>query len=313
MQALGEGLAVGARSVAIASSGGELGLVAQTAALDTASESAQTFGLGKKILGRNFAAASSVSTTEAWAARTASNQRLDAPHMTNVATTVVQAAVNNAQPQQQPHDWLPAGGGGLPTTSNEAMNAPGSDVLGGLLAGQGQGAGRGNDGGRGASAGQNPDAQGLYGLSGPSTDSATLAENPMFDLASALPTEDSVAEQVSYWVNQNIQNAELTIEHDGHPVQVTVSLNGNEAHVSFTSDQNETRALLDASVAQLRALLESQGLVLSGMSAQQCPKKKTVPLFRSSGQSESFRFPRFKIQYRNSRVGDITISHPRPK
>lgn len=271
---LGEGVAAGSRSVAALSSGGELGLVAQTAALDGAleSESAQTLGLGKKIPGRNFAAASSVPTTEAWAGRSAASQRLDAleqrstaqmANASNVAPTLVQTAINNAQPQPA-HDWLPAGNH-LPSTFNEATAAPSSETLGGLLAGQGQGAGRGNEGGRGTSAGQNPDAQGVYGLSGPSTDAATLAENPMFDLANALPTEDSVAEQVSYWVHQNIQNAELTVEHDGHPVQVTVSLNGNEAHVSFTSDQNETRALLDASQAQLRALLESQGLVLSGM------------------------------------------------
>lgn len=48
--------------------------------------------------------------------------------------------------------------------------------------------------------------------------------------------EDRVAEQVAYWVNQKTQNAELTLQRDGHPVEVSVSLSGNEAHVSFRGD-----------------------------------------------------------------------------
>ncbi len=43
--------------------------------------------------------------------------------------------------------------------------------------------------------------------------------------------EEPMADQVAYWVNQNTQNAEMTLEHDGQPVQVSVSLSGNEAHV----------------------------------------------------------------------------------
>lgn len=78
--------------------------------------------------------------------------------------------------------------------------------------------------------------------------------------------EDQVAEQVAYWVNQKTQNAELTLNRDGQPVEVSVSLSGNEAHVAFRSDQPQTRELLDQSMAQLSELLRAEGLVLSGMS-----------------------------------------------
>lgn len=267
---LGDSLAVGSRSVAVASSGGELGLVAQTAALDTAmeSESAQTAAAGKKILGRHLTS-STLSTTEAWAARTtAASPRPEAPERTAAAhaSTLVQTVVSNSQPSLG--DRLTSGS--LPVSFNDltafATAAPHAEALGELLTAQGQQSGGRSGEGRGASTGQNQDTQGLYSMGAAGAEPTTPGENPMFDMGAALPTEDSVAEQVAYWVNQNIQNAELTVEHDGHPVQVTVSLNGNEAHVSFASDQNETRALLDAGVAQLRDLLESQGLVLSGMS-----------------------------------------------
>ncbi|WP_235510748.1 flagellar hook-length control protein FliK [Acidovorax sp. Root70] len=96
--------------------------------------------------------------------------------------------------------------------------------------------------------------------SGNFTDATTLTD------PAALGTEEQVAEQVAYWVNQKTQNAELTLQRDGQPVEVSVSLSGNEAHVSFRSDQPQTRELLDQSMAQLSDLLRSEGLVLSGMS-----------------------------------------------
>lgn len=67
---------------------------------------------------------------------------------------------------------------------------------------------------------------------------------------SQIPMEDQIAEQVAYWVHQKTQNAELTIDRDGQPVEVSVSLTGNEAHVAFRSDQSQTRDMLDTSVAQ---------------------------------------------------------------
>ena len=83
--------------------------------------------------------------------------------------------------------------------------------------------------------------------------------------ASQTAAEDALAEQVAFWVSENLQNAELTVTHDGKPVEVSVSMSGKEAHIVFGSDQSETRELLDASVAQLRDLLNAEGLTLSGV------------------------------------------------
>ncbi len=105
------------------------------------------------------------------------------------------------------------------------------------------------------------------GVSGPSpSDAGSFTDVTALVDPSALGAEEQVAEQVAYWVNQKTQNAELTLQRDGHPVEVSVSLSGNEAHVSFRSDQQQTRELLDQSMAQLSDLLRSEGLVLSGMS-----------------------------------------------
>ncbi|MBC7683470.1 MAG: flagellar hook-length control protein FliK [Ferruginibacter sp.] len=79
--------------------------------------------------------------------------------------------------------------------------------------------------------------------------------------------EAAVADQVSYWISQGIQNAELTFNGaDAQPVQVSISLSGNEAHVEFRTDQLETRDLLAGAASHLKDLLQSQGMVLSGVS-----------------------------------------------
>jgi flagellar hook-length control protein FliK len=79
--------------------------------------------------------------------------------------------------------------------------------------------------------------------------------------------EAAIADQVSYWISQGIQNAELTFDGaDAQPVQVSISLSGNEAHVEFRTDQLETRDLLTGSAAHLKDLLQSEGMVLSGLS-----------------------------------------------
>ncbi len=84
---------------------------------------------------------------------------------------------------------------------------------------------------------------------------------------SSFSAEMSVAEQVTYWVTHDVQNAELKLDGLGHePVQVSISLRGNEALVDFRTDQVETRQLLEGAVAQLKELLRGEGLVLSGVS-----------------------------------------------
>ena len=97
--------------------------------------------------------------------------------------------------------------------------------------------------------------------------------------------EEQVADQVAYWVNQKTQNAEMTLDRDGQPVQVTVSLSGSEAHVTFRSDQAQTRELLDSSMSQLRDLLRDEGLVLAGTTVGTTARDGASP--NDSGQRES--------------------------
>ena len=78
--------------------------------------------------------------------------------------------------------------------------------------------------------------------------------------------EQEVSEQVAFWVHQKVQNASLSIQHEGKPIQVQVQLNGQEAHVRFAADDEQARHLLADSQSQLRELLQAQGLNLSGVS-----------------------------------------------
>ena len=84
---------------------------------------------------------------------------------------------------------------------------------------------------------------------------------------SAVSFESMVADTVSYWTTQGIQNAELKLDGFGsQPVEVSISLNGDEAHIGFRTDQPEIRNILEGAVAHLKELLTSEGLVLSGFS-----------------------------------------------
>lgn len=96
--------------------------------------------------------------------------------------------------------------------------------------------------------------------------------------------EEQIADQVAYWVNQKTQNAEMTLDRDGQPVQVTVSLSGSEAHVTFRSDQAQTRELLDSSMSQLRDLLRDEGLVLSSTTVGTTARDGASP--NDSGQRQ---------------------------
>ena len=112
--------------------------------------------------------------------------------------------------------------------------------------------------------------------------------------------EDALADQVAFWVSENLQNAELTVTHDGKPVEVSVSMSGKEAHIVFGSDQSETRDLLDASVAQLRELLQSEGLILSGMTVGNSGARNANP--DGSGSSGSSDRPRGRQGARQAQV-----------
>jgi len=83
----------------------------------------------------------------------------------------------------------------------------------------------------------------------------------------ARSSEEVVAEQVSYWIHQKRQAAELTLDGgNGQPVAVSISMNGNEASVAFRSDQAATRDILNGALPELKTLLQGEGLVLAGVS-----------------------------------------------
>lgn len=85
--------------------------------------------------------------------------------------------------------------------------------------------------------------------------------------SNARSSEEVVAEQVSYWIHQKRQAAELTLDGgNGQPVAVSISMNGNEANVAFRSDQAATRDMLNGALPELKTLLQSEGLVLAGVS-----------------------------------------------
>lgn len=254
------------------------GLVAETAQLDGAADTQAAGGQGPvagygRILSRMQSALAQRGTAMgAGPSDATASARAGAAAAVHPAAIAHQAAASNplgsdgaawaaAQPAGQTQD-RPAGAmPGAPLLVD-----PGSQVIAGLATGttaqggQGQAGGRSADGGPGA-------GTWMVGVEGPHSpemegvDAATVFADP----AQAV-TEDLVAEQVTYWVNQKTQNAELTLQREGQPVEVSVTLSGNEAHVTFRSDQAETRELLDRSMSQLSDLLRSEGLVLSGMS-----------------------------------------------
>jgi flagellar hook-length control protein FliK len=111
-----------------------------------------------------------------------------------------------------------------------------------------------------------------YGAEGTSGQSALMAGNRLETSAvmvdpSAPTFETALADNVSYWVAQGVQKAELKLDgFGGEPVQVSISLKGDMAHIGFRTDQPEVRQLLESAVTQLKEMLTSEGLVLSGVS-----------------------------------------------
>ncbi len=76
-----------------------------------------------------------------------------------------------------------------------------------------------------------------------------------------------VAEQVTYWISQDVQKAEMKLDGVGDkPVEVSISMHGNEAHVAFRTDELQTREVLESASAHLKDMLQREGLMLSGMS-----------------------------------------------
>ena len=108
--------------------------------------------------------------------------------------------------------------------------------------------------------------EGLWGQqafqSGSRVDTPSAVPDP-----STVSLESMVADQVSYWVAQGVQNAQLTLDgFGGESVEVNISLKGSEAQIDFRTDQPEIRQLLEGAVAHLKDILKGEGLVLSGVS-----------------------------------------------
>lgn len=99
-------------------------------------------------------------------------------------------------------------------------------------------------------------------LSGHGADASVAPADP-----SILSFESRLAETVSYWATQGVQNAELTLDGPGgETVEVRISLKGEDAHIDFRTDQPEIRRVLEGATAHLKDILASEGLVLSGVS-----------------------------------------------
>lgn len=157
----------------------------------------------------------------------------------------------------------PAPASALATLAPAAASLGGDSAAGGRSAGQGAGAGA--DLSQTAAQAQSESAPAV-----PSSDASAAQPE-------SASSPDAITEQMAYWATDHLQNAELTLAHDGRPVEVHVSLDGQQAHVAFRSDQSETRALLDAGTGQLRDLLGQEGLVLSGMSVGSSSAQSDAP------------------------------------
>jgi flagellar hook-length control protein FliK len=76
-----------------------------------------------------------------------------------------------------------------------------------------------------------------------------------------------VAETVSYWASQGVQNASLQLDGFGdEPVEVRISVNGDMAQVDFRTNQPEVRQVIEGAASLLKDMLSSQGMQLAGMS-----------------------------------------------
>lgn len=261
----------------MASGGLPQGLVAETAKLDTAADfkdikdgTVQSTVAG---FGRSF---SRLQNTQAQRAGGSGGAELstvastagDATQRLSVAQVAAAVLAQTASNERSALGVMAGGatverGVGAPAATEGGFAALADGLFAGVAAvrgGEPSAGGRPGEGPAGGSAWSDGSA-GLSPVEPGNTDSPATFVDP-----GAAGAEEQVADQVAYWVNQKTQNAELTLNRDGQPVEVSVSLSGNEAHVTFRSDQAQTRELLDQSMAQLRDLLRSEGLVLSGMS-----------------------------------------------
>ena len=239
------------------------GLVAQTARLDGAADKAALEGqnpmAGYKRAFSRLQTVLSTSVAGASTAALAAGQRSAVGEKPGMPTALMTSAGSHAVPERR--DAVLAGTA-LPRNGLEVAAAP-------TLIAQAATAASPEAAALVRATGDKATPDGLTDVWGAAHAGPEAASAPDAATALAEPNqtaaEDALAEQVAYWVSENLQNAELTVTHNGQPVEVSVSMSGKEAHIVFGSDQSETRDLIDASLAQLRELLHSEGLILSGV------------------------------------------------
>lgn len=252
-------------------------LVAQTASIDKAADLTQAVdnppGLAGSVPGKGAtarwmgwnAAAAAVGTAGAQAAPAHATVVPDKKAGVDLlAAAAPVGPVTVAQPGTERRDMLPGSG-------MERLAAMPGDPAAALVAGLQEAASASSEGRQGAREGGAAEggaqpAHAAVGGAEQAFEPGALMPDGSGVAADATQqaVDEQMAEQVAFWINQNNQSAEMTLDRDGLPVQVRVSVSGNEAHVVFRSDQVQTREALDASMAQLRELLQSQGLVLAG-------------------------------------------------
>lgn len=106
------------------------------------------------------------------------------------------------------------------------------------------------------------------GIAGPGTSGVSTSQaSPAPVAGGAREFAGALADQISWWLGQKTQGAELTLQGPaGAAVSVSVQVQGNEAHVAFRSEQAHARQLIGDSLAQLEQLLGGSGLVLGQVS-----------------------------------------------
>lgn len=128
-------------------------------------------------------------------------------------------------------------------------------------------------------------AEGAFSPQAISTPAPTLTVSGAPEVIAT--TDAFVADKVSYWISNNIQNAEMKLDGVGdHPVEVSIRMQGNEAHVAFRTDELQTRAALEHASVHLKDLLQREGLVLSGVSVGTAGTGDSGPQDRKSRQGE---------------------------
>ena len=269
------GGAIGAAWSGLALDGRSQGLVAETMKLDTAADlkDVQPFGTttglsrafsrlqGAQAQRAGMGGAQDVATGQVVAGE--SVQHRVGGHA--AAATLAQSMTERVSPGAQQAAAAGERAAGVQTVPMGAELTGAGALAAGV--GSALASSQGTDAPAGGRAGEGqPGSNGGVGVASAAQEAGAVDGAPTFSDANPMAAEEQVADQVAYWVNQKTQNAEMTLQRDGPPVEVSVSLSGNEAHVSFRSDQAETRALLDQSMAQLSEMLRAQGLVLSGMS-----------------------------------------------